>query len=420
MHSGCFRSFPAFCLLFRRWYSAFRGMFRCLGGVVGLFGFPRWFLNFLRKRRQNVFITDFADAIDVMVRGLKAGLPVSDAMKVIAAESGPPVGPEFMEVVEGQRVGITIDQGIERMFERMPLSEVNFLGIVMAIQAKTGGNLSEALSNLSKVLRDRKKMKAKIRAVSQEAKSSAAIIGALPFVIMGALTVLNPEYLNPLFNTSAGNIMLAGCGSVDADGRSGHAQDDQFRNLRQDNRDAELCRQPAAGRNDHHHSDRHGGVCNRSDRRCPDDGVGPAQGPDEVGWTGARQAQGPAARSTDRKRKPVARQEADRPRPAVGGGTQSSARFRSRSVARFVASSRTAKRTPSGDVPCGPVRSSTGVGGSCVCLFVDALCGQSGSTHAVGGNWHWCDLRLLPPFDLCEEHGQAASGFDQESLVGCA
>ena len=183
-----------------------------LGGIVGFLGFPRWVINFLRKRRQNVFITDFADAIDVMVRGLKAGLPVSDAMKVIAAESGPPVGPEFLEVVEGQRVGITIDQGIERMFERMPLSEVNFLGIVMSIQAKTGGNLSEALGNLSKVLRDRKKMKAKIRAVSQEAKSSAAIIGSLPFVIMGALTILNPEYLNPLFDTSAGNIMLAGCG----------------------------------------------------------------------------------------------------------------------------------------------------------------------------------------------------------------
>ena len=137
-----------------------------LAGIVGFFGFPRWLLGFLRKRRQNIFLNDFADAIDVMVRGLKAGLPVSDAMKVIAAESGPPVGPEFSEVVEGQRVGITIDQGIERMFERMPLSEVNFLGIVMSIQSKTGGNLSEALNNLSKVLRDRKKMKAKIRAVS--------------------------------------------------------------------------------------------------------------------------------------------------------------------------------------------------------------------------------------------------------------
>ena len=183
-----------------------------LAGIVGFLGFPRWVINFLRKRRQNIFLHDFADAIDVMVRGLKAGLPVSDAMKIIAAESGPPVGPEFIEVVEGQRVGITIDQGIERMFERMPLSEVNFLGIVMSIQSKTGGNLSEALGNLSKVLRDRKKMKAKIRAVSQEAKSSAAIIGSLPFVIMGGLTVLNPEYLNPLFYTSTGNIMLAGCG----------------------------------------------------------------------------------------------------------------------------------------------------------------------------------------------------------------
>ena len=182
-------------------------------GIVGFLGFPRWMLNFLRNRRQNVFLNDFADAIDVMVRGLKAGLPVSDAMKVIAAESGPPVGPEFMEVVEGQRVGISIDQGIERMFERVPLSEVNFLGIVMSIQSKTGGNLSEALGNLSKVLRDRKKMKAKIRSVSQEAKSSAAIIGALPFVIMGGLMILNPQYLNPMFDTNTGNIMLAGCGT---------------------------------------------------------------------------------------------------------------------------------------------------------------------------------------------------------------
>ena len=183
-----------------------------LASIVGVFGFPRWFLSFLRRRRQNVFLNDFADAIDVMVRGLKAGLPVSDAMRVIAAESGPPVGPEFLEVIEGQRVGIDIDQGVERMYDRMPLAEVNFLGIVMAIQSKTGGNLSEALNNLSKVLRDRKKMKAKIRAVSQEAKSSAAIIGALPFVIMIALTLLNPDYLSPLFNTSSGNMLLIGCG----------------------------------------------------------------------------------------------------------------------------------------------------------------------------------------------------------------
>ncbi len=177
---------------------------------VGLLGFPRWFLGYLRKRRQNVFLNDFADAIDVMVRGLKAGLPVSEAMKIIASESGPPVGPEFMEVVDGQRIGISIDQGIERMVERMPLSEVNFLAIVMTIQSKTGGNLSEALGNLSRVLRDRKKMKNKVRAVSQEAKSSAAIIGALPLIIMGGLAVLNPTYLNPMFDTSTGNMLLVG------------------------------------------------------------------------------------------------------------------------------------------------------------------------------------------------------------------
>jgi tight adherence protein B len=183
-----------------------------VAGLAGAFGLPRWFLGFLRRRRQNVFLNDFADAVDVMVRGLKAGLPVTDAMRVIANESPPPVGPEFSEVVEGQRIGITIDQGIERMYERMPLPEVNFLAIVMAIQTKTGGNLAEALNNLSKVLRDRKKMKAKIRAVSQEAKASAAIIGSLPFVIMGGLTVLNPEYVTPLFAEKVGNIMLVASG----------------------------------------------------------------------------------------------------------------------------------------------------------------------------------------------------------------
>lgn len=179
---------------------------------VGIFGLPRWILKNIRKRRQNIFLNDFADALDVMTRGLKSGLPVTEAMKIIATESGPPVGPEFAEVVEGQRLGISIEQGIERMVERIPLPEVNFLAIVMAIQSKTGGNLSEALGNLSRVLRDRKKMKQKVQSVSQEAKSSAAIIGSLPFILMGALTMLNPTYLSPLFNTQMGHILLIGSG----------------------------------------------------------------------------------------------------------------------------------------------------------------------------------------------------------------
>ena len=179
---------------------------------VGIFGLPRWVLNSLRRRRQNKFLHDFADAIDVLVRGLKSGLPVSGAMKIISTEQGPPVGPEFSEVVEGQRVGIPLDQGIERMVERVPLPEVNFLAIVMTIQSKTGGNLSEALGNLSRVLRDRKKMKQKIQAVSQEAKSSAAIIGSLPFCIVALMSFFNPKYLTPLFYTHTGNVLLGCCG----------------------------------------------------------------------------------------------------------------------------------------------------------------------------------------------------------------
>jgi len=177
--------------------------------VAAGLGLPRWFLKILTKRRQESFLHMFADAIDVMVRGLKAGLPVNEAMKVIATEMEAPVGPEFLEVVQGQRVGITLEQGVERMVDRIPLAEVNFLAIVMAIQKSTGGNLAEALDNLSTVLRDRKKMKAKIQAVSQEAKASAAIIGSLPFLIGGGMMVLNPEYLNPLFHTDRGNLMLA-------------------------------------------------------------------------------------------------------------------------------------------------------------------------------------------------------------------
>ena len=129
-------------------------------------------------------------------------------MRVIAAETGPPVGPEFTEVIEGQRIGLTIDQGIDRMYDRMPLPEVKFLGIVIAIQSKSGGNLSEALSNLAKVLRDRKRMKAKIRSASQEAKSSAAIIGALPLLLMGFISWANPTYMKPMFATTSGHIMM--------------------------------------------------------------------------------------------------------------------------------------------------------------------------------------------------------------------
>lgn len=184
----------------------------CLtSGFVGLFGLPRWFLGYVRKRRLEKFLHDLPDSLDMMVRGLRAGLPLSDAMKIISSETPPPIGPEFWEVVEGQRVGITIEQGLERMAERVPLQEVNFLAIVLNVQAKTGGNLTETLGNLSKVLRDRRKMKGRIRAASQEAKSSAMIIGAMPILIMSAVAFLNPKYLEPLFTTYPGNMLLGFC-----------------------------------------------------------------------------------------------------------------------------------------------------------------------------------------------------------------
>jgi tight adherence protein B len=201
----------ALCAALAYW-SGVPALVALAAGLAGAFGLPRWFLKVIIRRRQQIFLNDFADAIDVIVRGLKSGLPVNDALKVIAGEMPPPVGPEFLEVIEGQRVGITIDQGVERMYERVPLAEVNFLSIVIMIQQKTGGNLAEALNNLSRVLRERKKLKAKIIAVSQEAKLSAIIVGSLPFLILGALLMLNPDYLNPLFETETGHILILGSG----------------------------------------------------------------------------------------------------------------------------------------------------------------------------------------------------------------
>lgn len=178
---------------------------------IGFFGLPRWLLSSLIARRRKKFLESFPDAIDIMVRAIKSGLPVSDALRVIAAECPAPIGPEFIELVEGQRLGISIEQGLERMAERIELPEINFLAIVMNIQSKAGGNLSEALNNLSRVLRERRKMRGKIVAVSQEAKSSASIIGALPFLIIGGLSFMSPGYLAPLWETAIGNMLVLGC-----------------------------------------------------------------------------------------------------------------------------------------------------------------------------------------------------------------
>lgn len=179
--------------------------------VSGL-GMPRWTIMFLRGRRLKKFLDDFPNAIDIVVRGVKSGLPLNDTIRIIAAEAPEPIKSEFREIVDGQALGLPIADGLERMYQRIPLPEVNFLLIVIMIQSQAGGNLAEALQNLSKVLRERKKLKGKIQAVSQEAKSSAAIIGALPILVGLAMRFSNPEYFDILTTTQAGHFMLAGSG----------------------------------------------------------------------------------------------------------------------------------------------------------------------------------------------------------------
>ncbi|MBV1886860.1 MAG: type II secretion system F family protein [Parvibaculaceae bacterium] len=181
-----------------------------LGGFAAGFGMPRWIVTFLTNRRQKAFTAEFANAVDVIVRGIKSGLPVNDCLRIVSTESSEPVKGEFTELVESLKLGISMDQSLARILERMPLAEVNFFMIVMVIQQQTGGNLSEALGNLSTVLRDRKKMRGKIQAMSQEAKSSAAIIGALPPGVMGMITLTSPDYMNLLYTTTTGNLIIMG------------------------------------------------------------------------------------------------------------------------------------------------------------------------------------------------------------------
>ncbi|HEY4077365.1 MAG TPA: type II secretion system F family protein [Rhizomicrobium sp.] len=178
--------------------------------VVGL-GLPRWVLGFLAARRKKKFTQYFANAIDVIVRSVKSGLPTNEALRIVARESPNPVGSEFTTLVESMKVGMTLDQGLKRMLESMPTAEVGFFSIVMAIQSRSGGNLSEALSNLSFVLRDRRRLQGKIKAMSSEAKASAGIIGSLPPAVMGIVYATAPKYITLLFTERAGNMMLAVC-----------------------------------------------------------------------------------------------------------------------------------------------------------------------------------------------------------------
>lgn len=188
-----------------------------LAFAAGL-GAPRWYLGMAIKGRQKKFVGQFADAIDVIVRGVKSGLPLNECLRMIAKESPQPLGAEFQIVCDAIAMGVPIDQALSRMYQRTPIQEVNFFNIVLAIQQKAGGNLSEALGNLSNVLRSRKLLREKIKALSSEAKASAMIIGSLPIIVIILVYFTTPEYITTLFITELGNLILLiaaglmGCG----------------------------------------------------------------------------------------------------------------------------------------------------------------------------------------------------------------
>ncbi|WP_368933249.1 type II secretion system F family protein [Brevundimonas naejangsanensis] len=180
-----------------------------VGIAMGL-GVPRWVVNMKAKARMKKFSLAFPDAVDVLVRGIKTGLPVHDCFKVIARESPEPLAGEFRLLVEGMGVGLTLADALDKMYMRMPTPELKFFAIVIAIQQKSGGNLAEALSNLTSVLRARRMMGEKIKAMSSEAVASAAIIGSLPLAVMIMVTLTSPSYMTVLFTDVRGHVMLLG------------------------------------------------------------------------------------------------------------------------------------------------------------------------------------------------------------------
>lgn len=173
-------------------------------------GLPRWAIGFMAARRMKKFTAEFANAVDVIIRGIKSGLPVHDCLKIIGRESPAPLGPLFQRLVENVGMGLTLEQALEKMYESMPTPELRFFTIVVGIQQKTGGNLAEALTNLTVVLRARKMMREKIKALSSEATASAGIIGALPPGVMTIVMVTTPAYMSLMFTDPRGHLMLLG------------------------------------------------------------------------------------------------------------------------------------------------------------------------------------------------------------------
>ena len=207
-----------------------------LVGVMAALGLPNLVLSRLRKRRINKFVDIFPNALDIIVRGVKAGLPLGDTLRIVANESPEPVRSEFRKLVESQALGLPLPEATEKLAERVPVSETNFFSIVIGIQSKAGGNLSEAIGNLSRTLRERKKMKGKINAMAMEAKASAAIIGAVPFVVTTVALSVFAEIHQPAVDDPARPHRRRDRLLLDEHRRGDDAQDDQLRLLGGDRR----------------------------------------------------------------------------------------------------------------------------------------------------------------------------------------
>jgi tight adherence protein B len=182
-----------------------------LGLALGLI-LPHWTVSFLISRRIGAFTARFPDAIELMVRGLRSGLPISETLAVVATELPGPVGQEFRMVVDQIKIGRTMDEALQTAADRLDTAEFKFFCITLAIQRETGGNLAETLSNLADVLRKRSQMKLKIKAMSSESKASAMIVGSLPFIVFGLVYMTNPQYLGGFFTEE--RLMIAGGGGL--------------------------------------------------------------------------------------------------------------------------------------------------------------------------------------------------------------
>jgi tight adherence protein B len=183
--------------------------------AVGLFvggGLPHMVVNHFIKKRNGAFTTKFPDAIELLVRGLRSGLPVTETLGVVATEVPGPVGEEFKMVTERIRIGKTMEEALQDTADRLNTPEFSFFCITLAIQRETGGNLAETLSNLADVLRKRAQMKLKIRAMSSESKASAYIVGSLPFIVFIMVYWMNPKYLGGFFTDD--RLIVTGIGGL--------------------------------------------------------------------------------------------------------------------------------------------------------------------------------------------------------------